>query len=321
MQPMSARPAVLGLAAVAAMATPVTPTFVLAAEAPSCATVRMSDPGWTDITSTNAIAANLLEPLGYEQEMQQVAVPVTYQAIRTNKIDVFLGNWMPAQSALVEPLKASGDLAVLNANLEGVRFTLAVPGYVGEAGVTSVADLAKNADKFDRTIYGIEAGAPANQHIAKMIETNDFGLGEWKLVESSEQAMLAQVQRAGRRKDWVAFLAWEPHPMNSMLPITYLAGADSYFGPNYGSTTIYTVSRKGFAKDCPNLAKLFGQLDFTVETENMIMGAIAEGKDPKAVAADRIKAEPAVLETWLAGVTTVKGEPALPAVRKALALD
>ena len=321
MQPMSARPAVLGLAAVAAMATSVAPTFVLGAEAPSCATVRMSDTGWTDITSTNAIAANLLEPLGYEQEMQQVAVPVTYQAIRTNKIDVFLGNWMPAQSGLVEPLKASGDLEILNANLEGVRFTLAVPGYVGEAGVTSVADLAKNADKFDRTIYGIEAGAPAHQHIAKMIETNDFGLGEWKLVESSEQAMLAQVQRAGRRKDWVAFLAWEPHPMNSMLPITYLAGADSYFGPNYGSTTIYTVARKGFAGDCPNLAKLFGQLDFTVETENMIMGAIAEGKDPKAVAADRLKAEPSVLETWLAGVTTVKGEPALPAVRKALALD
>ena len=311
-----------------------TPTFALAAvlaatvatpapaaEAPSCAKVRMSDPGWTDITSTNAIAANLLAPLGYEQDMQQIAVPVGYQGLRTGKIDVFLGNWMPAQSALVDPLKAAGDIEVLNANLENVRFTLAVPSYVGQAGVTSVADLAKNADKFDSTIYGIEAGAPANAHIQKMIETNDFGLGGWKLVESSEQAMLAQVQRAARRENWVTFLAWEPHPMNTMLPITYLAGADAYFGPNYGSTTIYTVSRKGFANDCPNLAKLFGQLDFTVETENLIMGAIAEGKDPKAAALERIKAEPAVLETWLAGVTTVKGEPGLPAVKQALQVN
>ena len=313
-----------------------TPTFALAAtlaasigttaaaqaaEAPSCAKVRMSDPGWTDITSTNAIAATLLAPLGYEQDMQQIAVPVGYQGLRTGKIDVFLGNWMPAQSALVDPLKAAGDIEVLNANLENVRFTLAVPAYVGQAGVTSVADLAKNADKFDSTIYGIEAGAPANQHIQKMIETNDFGLGGWKLVESSEQAMLAQVQRAARRENWVAFLAWEPHPMNTMLPITYLAGADAYFGPNYGSTTIYTVSRKGFAGECPNLAKLFGQLDFTVETENLIMGAIAEGKDPKAAALERIKAEPKVLDTWLAGVTTVKGEPGLQAVKQALKIN
>jgi glycine betaine/proline transport system substrate-binding protein len=133
--------------------------------------------------------------------------------------------------------------------------------------------------------------------------------------------MLAQVQRAARRENWVAFLAWEPHPMNTMLPITYLAGADAYFGPNYGSTTIYTVSRKGFANDCPNLAKLFGQLDFTVETENLIMGAIAEGKDPKAAALERIKAEPKVLETWLAGVTTTKGEPGLPAVKQALKIN
>jgi glycine betaine/proline transport system substrate-binding protein len=239
--------------------------------------------------------------LGYEQDMQQIAVPVGYQGLRTGKIDVFLGNWMPAQSALVDPLKAAGDIEVLNANLENVRFTLAVPAYVGQAGVTSVADLAKNADKFDSTIYGIEAGAPANQHIQKMIETNDFGLGGWKLVESSEQAMLAQVQRAARRENWVAFLAWEPHPMNTMLPITYLAGADAYFGPNYGSTTIYTVSRKGFAGECPNLA--------------------TEGKDPKAAALERIKAEPAVLETWLAGVTTVKGEPGLPAVKQALQVN
>ncbi len=111
-----------------------TPTFALAAvlaatvatparaaEAPSCAKVRMSDPGWTDITSTNAIAANLLAPLGYEQDMQQIAVPVGYQGLRTGKVDVFLGNWMPAQSALVDPLKAAGDIEVLNANLENVQ--------------------------------------------------------------------------------------------------------------------------------------------------------------------------------------------------------
>ena len=33
----------------------------LAADPESCQTIRLSDPGWTDITSTNSIAATLLD--------------------------------------------------------------------------------------------------------------------------------------------------------------------------------------------------------------------------------------------------------------------
>ena len=36
----------------------------LAADGDACKTIRLSDPGWTDITSTNAIASVLLEALG-----------------------------------------------------------------------------------------------------------------------------------------------------------------------------------------------------------------------------------------------------------------
>lgn len=37
-----------------------------AAEPESCKTVRFSDVGWTDITSTTAVASTILEALGYE---------------------------------------------------------------------------------------------------------------------------------------------------------------------------------------------------------------------------------------------------------------
>ncbi len=47
-----------------------------------------------------------------------------------------------------------------------------------------------------------------------MIDTNQFGLGSFKLVASSEAGMLVTVERAAREKKPVVFLAWEPHPMN-----------------------------------------------------------------------------------------------------------
>src|SRR5262245_24419494 len=232
-----------------------TANLAAAADADSCRTVRMSDPGWTDITSTNAILGNLLAPLGYEQNVDNLGVPITFQALENGQIDAFLGNWMPAQAGMVDPMAASGKLVVLTENLTGIRFTLAVPNYVAEAGIKSMADVAAHGDQFDHEIYGIESGAAANQNIDKMIADPEFGLNGWSLVESSEQAMLAQVDRASRSDKWIVFLAWEPHPMNVKFPLTYLSGADEYFG-KLGSTTVRTVTRKNFTEECPNLGRL-----------------------------------------------------------------
>jgi glycine betaine/proline transport system substrate-binding protein len=291
-----------------------------AADAESCKTIRMSDPGWTDITSTNAILGTLLEPLGYEQEVDSLGVPITYEALKNSQIDAFLGNWMPAQAARVDPMAAAGDLVVVGENLTGIRFTLAVPNYVADAGVKSMADVAANAEKFDREIYGIESGAAANQNIDNMIADKKYGLDGWSLVESSEQAMLAQVDRAGRSGKWIVFLAWEPHPMNIKFPLTYLSGADEYFG-KLGSTTVRTVTRKNFAEECPNLGRLLQQLTFDVDTENRIMGAILDdGADPLEAAAADIKAHPEKVDAWLTGVTTIDGADGTAAVKKSLGL-
>ncbi len=178
-----------------------------------------------------------------------------------------------------------------------------------DAGVASFADIAKNADKFDKKIYGIEPGAPANQNIQKMITAKQFGLDGWTLVESSEQGMLSQVTRAGKRKDWIVFLAWEPHPMNTNFDLVYLSGGDEYFGANYGASSVYTITRKGYAADCPNVAKLMNQLTFNVPMENTIMGAILDnGSDAKAAAKAYLKSKPELILPWLAGVTTQDGQ-------------
>lgn len=291
-----------------------------AAEPEACKQVRMSDPGWTDITATNAVAGVVFDALGYEQKVSSLSVPITYVGMQKSQIDVFLGNWMPAQKPLVEPILKDGGMEVVRANLPNAKFTLAVPGYVAEQGVKTFADLAKFADKFDRKIYGIESGAPANQNIKKMLEAKSYGLTGWSLVESSEQSMLSQVARKERSKDWIVFLAWEPHQMNTKFQVNYLDGDKDYFGPNFGSATIYTVSRKGYAAQCPNVGKLFAQMEFTVDMENKAISAVLEQKtDAKGAAIQQLKANPKLLETWLAGVKTYSGEDGLAAVKKVLA--
>ncbi|SIT48001.1 Choline ABC transporter, periplasmic binding protein [Paraburkholderia piptadeniae] len=292
-----------------------------AAEPQSCTQVRMADPGWTDIDATNAVAGVLLKALGYQQNVSNLSVPITYQGLKKGQIDVFLGNWMPAQGPLVKPFVDDHSIDVLHANLVNAKFTLAVPDYVAAAGVHSFADLIKHADQFNGKIYGIEPGAPANQNIKKMIADKAFGLGDWKIVESSETGMLTQVERAVRDKQWIVFLAWEPHVMNTKFHLTYLSGGDAYFGPNYGGATVNTVTRAGFAGQCANLAKLFQQMTFNVDMENQIITNVLQNKvDVNTAAMNALKGNPALLGAWLKGVTTTSGSDGLQAVQAQLGI-
>jgi glycine betaine/proline transport system substrate-binding protein len=293
-----------------------------AADDASCKTIRLSDPGWTDITSTNAIASTLLTALGYEPEVKTLSVPIGYEAMKKGEIDVFLGNWMPAQQNFRDDLDAAKAAEVVVQNLEGAKFTLAVPTAAAtELGVKDFADLAAHSEEFDEKIYGIETGAPANQSLQKMIDADDFGLGKWTLVESGEQAMLAQVTRAEKGGDAIVFLAWAPHPMNTAHELTYLSGGDAYFGPDYGGASVWTLARTGWAAECPNAAQFFKNLVFDVDMENEMMGLILdEGEKPGEAAEEWIKAHPDRLDGWLADVTTLDGEPGLPAVAEALGL-
>ena len=291
----------------------------LAADPDACRTVRFSDVGWTDITATTAAASVVLDALGYEPDVKVLSVPVTYASLDNNDIDVFLGNWMPTMEADIAPYREKGTVEDLGANLEGAKYTLAVPKYLYDAGLKSFQDIAKFKDQLDGKIYGIEPGNDGNRLILGMIEGSDFGLEGFDLVESSEQGMLSQVARATRSEEPIVFLGWAPHPMNANFELEYLSGGDDVFGPNFGGANVHTNVRKGYVAECPNVGKFVDQLAFTLPMENEIMGAILdEGKQPEEAAAAWLKANPDIVSGWIEGVTTFEGGDAAAAVKEKL---
>jgi glycine betaine/proline transport system substrate-binding protein len=290
-----------------------------AAEPDSCKAVRFSDVGWTDITATTATASVVLEALGYAPDIQVLSVPVTYASLASKDIDVFLGNWMPTMEADIKPYAENKTVETVVTNLEGAKYTLAVPKHTYDAGLKSFEDIAKFKDKLGNKIYGIEAGNDGNRLILDMIEGDKFGLKGFELVESSEAGMLSAVTKAANSQQDVVFLGWEPHPMNSNIEMEYLSGGDDVFGPNFGGATVATNVRAGYTTECPNLGKFLGNLVFSLQMENEIMGSILnDGADPKAAATEWLKANPDTITPWLNGVTTFDGGDASAAVKTAL---
>jgi len=293
-----------------------------AAEPESCKLVRFADVGWTDITMTTAVTRLVLGSLGYRTNVKRMSVPDTYRGLQDKKLDVFLGNWMPSMANDIKPYQENGSVETLRANLTGAKYTLAVPQYVYDGGLKSFADIAKYKKELDGKIYGIEPGNDGNQLIAKMIKQNTFGLGQFKLVESNEAKMLASVQRAAHLDQWVVFLGWEPHPMNTHLKMRYLEGGDEVFGPDYGGATVYTNVRKGYAQECPNIGKLLSNLEFSLPMENQLMDAVLnENQNRRQAAKAWLKANPQALDTWLVGVNSSDGRPAQEVAKARLGLQ
>lgn len=287
----------------------------------SCRAVHLVDIGWTDITSTTALASTVFEGLGYQPATTVASVPISLAGLKSKQIDVSLGYWWPIQEKAVEPLSQAKEIQVLQPpNLSGAKTTLAVPSYEYEAGLKTFADIAKHRQELDGKIYGIEPGSSANAKIQKMIDTNQFGLGGFKLVESSEAGMLVTVRRAIRDKKWVVFLGWEPHPMNIEMSMNYLSGGDAVFGPNYGEARVYTMTSADYLARCPNAGKLVSNLRFSTQLENQVMQAVMAKEKPADAAKAYLRKHPQVLDSWLEGVKTYDGKNGLPAVKSYLGL-
>ncbi|KAA6204335.1 MAG: choline ABC transporter substrate-binding protein [Candidatus Tokpelaia sp.] len=287
-------------------------------EPQACATVRLAETGWTDIAVTTAIATRILQSLGYETQTRLLSVPVTFSAMSTGEIDIFLGFWQPSMTADIKPYLDRGEVHIVRSNLQDARYGLAVPDYAYAAGLRRVEDIARFAGELGDKIYGIEPGNDANRLLLAMIEANKDGLGKFQLVESSEPAMLAEVAAAIADSKPIVFLAWQPHPMNRQFRLAYLAGGEARFGAGNAGASVSTVVRRNYDRQCPNIGRFLQNLSFSLVMENNLMDKIlGHGEEPDSAVRAWLGSNPPVLAEWLAGVKSRSGAPALPLVQKA----
>ena len=278
-------------------------TGALASESPSCKHVRIGVANWTDVMATSAVAKVLLDELGYQTDQTFASEQIVLTGIKDKKLDIFLGYWNPLMTASVVPMEKAQQLSVSRTpNLTNANATLAVPHYLFEQGLKTFNDIARFKDALRGKIHGIEPGSATNQQIQAMIDKNQFGLGGFKLVESSEAGMLAEVRRAASRNEAILFFGWTPHPMNVTLQMNYLTGSQDALGPNEGAATVWTVTQTDYAQRCPNVQRLLDQLIFTTAIESEMMKSILAGQKPETVARQWLTKHPEDRERWTEGV-------------------
>lgn len=284
--------------------------------------IRLASVSWTGVTVKTELAKKILNSLGYEASSKTLSVPIVYNALDMGDVDIFLGNWMPSMASIANPFFKKGTIIKYVANMPGAKYTLAAPAYAVDAGLKDFSDIAKYADKLDHKIYGLEPGNDGNIIIRSMIDKNMFGLGDFKLIATSEPIMLSEVKTLSKEGKWVVFLGWSPHFMNEIIDMKYLTGSTGEtFGENDGTATVYTNIRKGFDTEHPNVARFLKNYIFPISMINEISLMLQNNKQLKHGDAGiaYLKDHPEVYRDWLKGVKTADGKPALPVFEAVLA--
>ncbi len=267
---------------------------------------------WPEAVMKTHVVSDVLEAMGYATTMQSLSVPLVLKGVSTGDLDVFLETWLPSMNSMVSPYLEDGSLTMSAHNLDGTLYRAAVPTYVYDAGVTSIADLEENAEQFSSEYFGIEPGNDGNEIMRKAIEADTYNLSDWKLVESSEQGMLQMVERATERGDWIVFSGWKPHWMNTAFDISYLDDPEDIWG---GEGYVATVANTQYLEENQNLAKFLEQFAVTTETQSgWIEDYGHQGRDPEEVADEWIRANLAKVKGWAEGVKTADGGDAVGAL-------
>ncbi|MEV0642496.1 glycine betaine ABC transporter substrate-binding protein [Streptomyces sp. NPDC050619] len=275
--------------------------------------VRFVQQPWQDLVVENQIASDILKKLGYSPSVQEVSVPLAAQALSTGKADAYLGNWWPSQKPVFGKMIDDGSVSVSGTMLTGTQYAPGIPGAMAKKlKIDSLADLAAYGDLFDHEILGIEPGSPGNQYILDAIKKNAYGLGKWKLVTSSTEAMLAEVTRRVAKNQPVVFLAWQPHWMVVKWKVTFLADPEKVWP---GAGRIRVLTRSGLKKEDPNLVRFLSQMRTDAPTASAWIDAYDNKKQSaQSIAKEWIAANPETVNTWLSGVKTVGGKDAAAAV-------
>src|SRR5687767_15798899 len=176
---------------------------------------------WSDAEAVTKLAKEILEDrLGYTVELTMADIGIQYQGISGGKLDAMLMSWQPLTH---KPYldKVRKDVVDLGPLYTRAKLGWVVPDYVPADQLGSIEDLKKPEvqQKLSSRIQGIDPGAGLMQASEKTLK--EYGLKNYQLVSASDAAMLAGLERAMKRNEWIVVTGWSPHWMFAKYKLRY----------------------------------------------------------------------------------------------------
>lgn len=247
--------------------------------------------GWDEGIAVSHLFKVMLEEEGYTVETTEAEAGVVYTGLTGGDFDVNFDMWLPNTHA--DYLKQYGDeMEMLGVWYDDAKLTIAVNE---DSPITSLDELAAQADTVDNRIVGIESGAGLTR-VTQDDVIPGYELEDMDFIVSSTPAMLAELKGATDAGENIAVTLWRPHWAYDAYPVRDLEDPKGLLGD---AEEINSVGREDFAKDYPTAASWIGAFELTDEQlfslENLMFNEDG-GSDPDASAAAWLEQNPTFVD-------------------------
>ena len=252
---------------------------------------------WSDAEFITKLAARVIEDeMNYDVNLTQTDIAPQYQGLAGGSIDLMLMSWLPDTHADYWA-EVQDDVVDLGVLYDGARLGWAVPTYIPEDQVSSIADLQDDEvrERLDGTITGIDPGAGLSSLSENALE--DYGLDGYRIEFSSGAGMTAALDRAYGREDWIVVTGWSPHWKFGAYELRYLEDPEGSLG---AEERIHALGRMGFDDDHPEVADFVSAIHIDLELLQDYMFEAEETSYEDAVT-KFIDENPELIQEWLEG--------------------
>ncbi len=274
--------------------------------------IRLAYTSWSSsVAGAHVMQALLQERLNIPCELVQLEPEDMWRSVATGEADAMLSAWLPTTHA--EYMEKYGEhLRDFGPNLEGARIGLVVPdvsvgrqtGSRGERArpyihAESIPDLLKYADRFRHRIIGIDPQSGVMARAQEAIRAYD--LERFRLIDSSEASMLAELSNAIRHQQWIVVTGWTPHWMFARWKLKFLEDPKGVFG---GLEAIHTMVRQGLDTENPAAYALLDRFHWTPEqmSRYLVWNRMDHGLYPYEKAQRWLFTHPEQVSEWLKGM-------------------
>lgn len=247
---------------------------------------------WDEGVASTFLWKEILEQRGFKPQTKQLEAGPLYTSLAQGSIDFQTDSWLPTTHASYWK-KYGKDLEDMGSWFGPTSLELSVPSYV--KGVDSLEDLKGKSGQFKGKIVGIEPSA-GMMGLLKDKVLKEYGLDkEYKVVDGSTPAMLAELKRAYAKKEPIVTTLWSPHWAYSDFKLKKLKDPKGAWGKGDG---VHSLARKGFSKENPQVAKWLKDFKMSEKQLTSLEAEInkaGKGKQQEAVRA-WLKKNPRVVD-------------------------
>ena len=297
-------------AAAAAMAEMAAAEDMAGAELGEITTIQLIANPWNGSAANIAVAAQLLEHIGYEVEVTDLDENAQWSAINTGDLHASLEVWPSGHADNRVDFIDNPDGNVVDAGLLGPIGQIGwyLPAHMidqypalATAEAFTDAELARlfataETGEAGQILHGDPSWVSFEQDLI-----DDFGLHLEIVYAGSEEALLAAFDGAFARDDSVLAYFWTPHVAFSSFDLVELElpldpDGNKYYPPD----NLFKIVWAGLEDGAPAAWEFLHNFNYTTADQVSMLGAIDnDGKSVEEAAADWIAANEATWSAWI----------------------